>query len=343
LARNPIHVAAFDPLIALSRIVDAAMRTRIAIVVLLASAACTKKDEAPPKASEASGDPNVKPVYPDSDAPVPPLVQKLCAALHRLPHTRKAECCAESLGIEVTAQCEQTLGAAVRDGAVTLDEAKAQACEAAMIAAYEGCDWMGPNWQRLRAECLGLTTGHKKLLESCRSSLECEGTLRCHGAGPTDVGKCGPAAPVGSLCGTAVDVLGAYARQNDYDLRHPSCADGYCDRNRCQPRLELGAACVSSPQCGPGRRCGESGCVEGEIGQVGESCSGADCAAGLACVFRKCVVPKPAGEPCSRDAECKAACILPDGKTEGVCGKSCDTAPILKRLSKPMVVPPVPE
>ena len=47
--------------------------------------------------------------------------------------------------------------------------------------------------------------------DRCRSSLECAGSLRCQGSGPTDVGTCASARPTGP-CSTAVDALAGVLR-----------------------------------------------------------------------------------------------------------------------------------
>jgi hypothetical protein len=290
----------------------------------------------PPLAGTADDGSNVRPVYAPPTGPIPALVSRTCRALHLVPKQRKAACCGESLGIEMTGACEQTLASAVADGAVRLEEAKVGACEAAIEERYQGCEWMGPSWQELPPACRGLIGGTKEPGAACRSSLECIGELRCHGAGPTDQGRCGPAAPVGSLCGTAVDALAVYTRQDDYERTHPSCAAGYCDRNRCQAAIPVGQACVSTPQCGPGARCADRVCAAGERGAAGEGCSGGDCQLGLRCVQSRCLAPKPKGEVCEVVAECQGSCLLDDGGASGVCGMSCDTAPVLKRLSPPI-------
>lgn len=291
--------------------------------------------DAAPSTSEDEGN-NVQPVYGAAEVKVPPLVARVCQALHRIPKERKAACCGESLGIELTGPCEQALAVASNDGAVTLDEAKVAACEAAISAHYQGCDWMGPQWQELPSACRGLYQGNRPAGARCRSSLECVGDLRCLGAGPTDLGQCGPAAAPGTLCGTAVDALAVYTRQDDYERTHPACAQGYCDRNRCQAAKASGVECVASLQCGPGARCAGQVCVSGERGAEGEGCSGADCALGLRCVLGRCTAPKPAGAACTHAGECRGGCLYDDGGASGQCGQSCDTAPILKRLSVPL-------
>ena len=37
----------------------------------------------------------------------------------------------------------------------------------------------------------------------------------------------------------------------------------------------------------------------------------------------KCITPKPNGEPCQSDVECRASCKRGDAGTKGVCGNYC--------------------
>jgi hypothetical protein len=281
-----------------------------------------KLPEQPPP---AEADP-IRPVYPADPKDVPPIVDRLCDVLHGLPKRRKAECCQRQPGVVVTSECVRNLAGALADGAVVLPEADVDACENAMKSAHEGCDWVGPHALRVPEACLGLLRGARRLNDVCRSSLECQHGLRCVGSGPTQTGRCAKPPGNGSLCNTAVDPLAVYARQEDFERRHPPCSDGYCDRNRCVEKVRTGGACVATDQCLVGR-CAEGRCVDETTADVGEACLGGDCIEGTRCIEGKCAELKSIGAECTSNAECKAACI--DGK----CNLGCEEAPLLKKLS----------
>jgi hypothetical protein len=125
-----------------------------------------------------------------------------------------------------------------------------------------------------------------------------------------------------------VDPLAIYVRQDDIDTRHPNCA-GYCDRNRCYDAVTAGGACTLNLQCGRDHRCKDGRCVAEAYAQLGEACQGADCAPGLRCAGKKCIVPKAIGESCANDFDCNAACI--DGK----CARNCaNLPPVLRPTTK---------
>jgi hypothetical protein len=264
-------------------------------------------------------------VYPRDVKDVPPLVARLCEALHTLPRVRWAECCQSTPGTVLTSECTRNVTGAIAGGAIALSEDGVARCEAAMAKVHEGCDWVGPWPRETPAECRSLFRGSRKANDACRSTLECEGSLRCLGVGPTDAGRCGEPPPIGGLCGSAVDALAVYARQDDVDEVHPMCGGGYCDRNRCAPHVELGGKCTASVQCGEGR-CVEGACVADRRGAVGEPCSGGDCQAGLRCVSRACVSPKAAGETCTDDRDCLGGCV------GGVCKMTCESPAIRRGL-----------
>jgi hypothetical protein len=169
------------------------------------------------RSSESAGS---QAVYPITNDPPDPRAQRLCEALNGVPVDRKAACCKTKAGFTQTGECTRTLSASLRAGAVTIDDAAIDACSAAMAKQHEGCAWVGTSLQKVPQACLGVVRGTRKAKVQCRSSLECEGGLRCQGVGPTDVGVCLPPKPSGFACDTATDPLAGFVRQSDYDAAH---------------------------------------------------------------------------------------------------------------------------
>ncbi len=275
-------------------------------------------------AASAGGD-EIRPVYPELKGDPEPAARKLCAALHELPAQRKAACCAGASASNLGALCEGVVTAALRSKAVTVDDAAIERCAAAMDRAHQGCDWVTPLSSAVPPECEGLLRGRFPEGNKCRSSLECDEGLRCHGAGPTSLGRCGKPRE-GGTCNTAVDVLATYARQDHYDKAHPECA-GQCSQHRCLPALAAGEACQSSVACGEGALCSGGHCVAKAPGAEGDACAGAlDCAVGLHCAAGACRAKGAAGEACEKDSECRGACLKEKGQTRGACGHRCGFA-----------------
>lgn len=207
----------------------------------------------------------VRAIY-DGRGPAVPAAEALCRAFQEVPRRRKAECCEHRPGILLTGECTRVLSAAITTGAVSLDEGAARRCEAAMAEAHEGCGWVG-TWSRAQPEaCQALLEGHRKDGETCRSSVECEAGLRCHGVSPTDEGVCGPPEAVGATCGDGVDPLAGYVGA-DLARGHPECASGFCANGRCRALAAVGERCVSDEHCGAGAHCDRSTteprCAEG--------------------------------------------------------------------------------
>ncbi|MCC6559434.1 MAG: hypothetical protein IT372_41470 [Polyangiaceae bacterium] len=293
-----------------------------------ASASAAPSASAPPPASagpEGRGGDDVGPVYPLTRDPPDPRAEALCRALHEAPARRRAECCGEAAGPPppTLGECARMLSYALRSGALTLAPEDAARCEEAIAGAHEGCDWVGPGAPPVPAACLGILHGTLGEGARCRSSLECRGDMRCHGLGPTEAGTCGPPRRAGAGCGSGVDPLAGYARQIDADAAHPPCT-GYCALRRCADPVPAGGACVSSAACGPGALCTAGKCVPGAPPPAGEPCPAGACAGGARCVKGRCVAPRPEGEPCEADAECRAACVRPEGRAKGACGKRCN-------------------
>jgi hypothetical protein len=285
---------------------------------------------AEPAAAPAPAAPNggaaareqVRSVYPLDAGPADPLVHKLCSALQDLPEQRRAACCEQGTGVVVTGECDRTLTAAVSSKAVSLDAIEVDRCVAAMQKAHEGCDWIGPFPPETPTECEGIVHGALEAGAACRSSLECVKGLRCHGVGPTAGGVCGPARADGQACGSAVDTLAVYAKQQaELESAHQECS-GYCDRLRCAHRVALGDACRNGAQCGDGG-CAAGKCAPHVLGKPGGACPTGECAEDARCIAGKCVERGPAGSACKNDLECRGGCLNSDGGS-GVCGKRCN-------------------
>jgi hypothetical protein len=280
--------------------------------------------EAPASAPPLPRPPPIEPVYPATlDGAPDPLAEQLCSALHTLPETRRAACCAAPAAVELAGECTRVLTLALRARAVRLDAADVDACAAAMARALDGCDWVGPFPVAPPAACAGIVRGAVAAGERCRSSLECAGGLRCRGAGPTQPGRCSAALDDGALCGLAVDTLASYTRQEAVDREHRECA-GYCARHRCHRAVARGAACTLSSQCVDGDHCAAGRCAGAPFAAVGEPCTGADCAPGSRCVQHRCLVPRGDGATCGSDFECRGGCVRAPGAVDARCAPRCD-------------------
>jgi hypothetical protein len=287
--------------------------------LLSCSRAKKASSDVAPEPERGTPDQEVQPVY--GAAADDPVASKLCEALQMLPKRARARCCHTGTGVVLVGECVRNLSAAMQSKALSLDTAAVDRCVAAMNQLYGGCDWIGPVEPEPPSECRNLLVGHHKAGEACASSFECTGRLHCIGAGPTAKGRCGPAGSVGFPCGLGVDVIDAYLRQG-VEESHPEC-EGYCERRQCQPSAADGAACVASRQCGAGQRCAQGHCATGATAKLGESCSGGDCEPGARCILGKCALPKPSGEPCTIDAECRGGCVKHDAGA-GTCATRCD-------------------
>src|SRR5580704_2497951 len=187
---------------------------------MVVMAACTRtREEVPPAGSEALGDSgpsaahhseddeSVRPVYPLDGVSSDPAAVRLCAALQERPQTRLAECRATTPGVLMTRECIRTLSAALHLGAVSLEATDVDRCADAVDRALAGCSWASRGAPEPPAECEGIVRGTLAAGARCRSSLECLDGLRCHGAGPTSAGQCGPPRDDGATCGGSVDTL----------------------------------------------------------------------------------------------------------------------------------------
>ncbi len=298
-----------------------------ATVAQPATAATGLPPGAPPAVEET------RPVYPSQlDGPASPQAQTLCRALHDLPAERRRACCAATSSVVLTADCVRVLSFAQRSGALRIDEGALSACVSALQQTYSGCDWVGPWPPELPAECRAVLHGQLAAAAPCRSSLECQAGLFCHGASPTAMGTCGPPRIEGERCGLAVDGLAAYLRMAVLTEPHPQFVqhrecEGFCNlRHVCESLRPRSATCVMSVQCGVDDRCGRGQCIAGRVAKLGEACSGGDCPAGLRCFEHVCQKPKPAGQSCQSDFECTGGCERPPGAEHGVCAAKCSAS-----------------
>lgn len=287
---------------------------------------------------EAGGGDDVESVYPvEPNAPAVPLAQKLCAALTEMPEKKRAACCGATPGVVVTPECTRTLSAAVRYKAVELTDEAVDKCVAAFERTLEGCDWVGPFPPGPPRECQGILRGLVPEGAKCRSSLECAGSMRCRGVGPTTAGKCGPALAVGEICGGTVDTLAAFVRQNDLDEQHPECVTGHCIKHRCSMPVLADGACHVTLDCAEGLQCLpapgpvkkgahlERKCTARPIPtRDGEACPGGICGGDLQCIMNKCTSRKAGGEECTNDFECRGGCVKTGTSAKGKCGPRCD-------------------
>lgn len=283
-------------------------------------------DAAAPAGPTGSAGEDVQPVYPvDPKAPPVPIAAKLCEALHAMPEKKRAACCASTPGVVMTTECTRTLSAAIRAKAVTVSEVDVEACAAAWDKALEGCDWVGPFAPAPPAACRGVVKGALAAGATCRSSLECQGSLRCLGAGPTTTGRCGSAKADGDVCGGTVDALATFTRDGDLDKQHPECAHT-CIRHKCATPAAEGSACRTTGDCQEGLSCLAKKCTQAPVpSSDGAPCPGGACTDGLSCIRGKCTARKSAGEACTDDFECRGGCLKSGGpRDRGTCGPRCD-------------------
>ncbi len=261
-------------------------------------------------------------VYPSS-VPPHPLAEELCAALHRQPGKRVAECCGGDVSEFLMLECNRLLAASLHTGLVTLDAGAVAHCAVETAATLAGCDWVTPSQPRAAAACQGIIKGTLAEGKVCRSSLDCVGNLHCDGAGPTRTGLCAPPQPSGASCGGGVDALAAYTGQRDLDTSRPPCAE-FCSlqTHKCQPWAEPGDACFTNLSCAANQACVSGKCKVAPRSKVGQPCTSVLCDAGLLCISGTCVALKKTGEPCRTDFDCAVGgCQKESGELR--CGKKC--------------------
>jgi hypothetical protein len=285
-----------------------------------ASAAAANSIQVP----AAGPDEEVKPVYPVDGAPPDPIAERLCKLVHEGEPSRRAQCCHTKPGTLFTSECVRTLSYALKHQAVTLDAADIDKCEAALATVYAGCEWVGPMPPLLPDACTTIVHGKLASGAVCRSSLECEGNMRCRGVGPTTLGRCAPPGPAGASCGGTVDTLATYTREDlKLNTAHPECED-FCNRRVCAQVPPDGTPCVLPVQCGPKHACVAGKCASIPPGKLGESCKTVPCDEDLVCIAGKCSARRNNGESCENDFQCKAGCLKADGGKTGTCGMKCN-------------------
>jgi hypothetical protein len=290
-----------------------------------ASAASTAPaSSAKPLPTDDESDDEVQAVYPVDKQPPDPFAERYCDAVQEGPRKRREACCPDIGAFAPTAECVRTLSAALRAGAVSIDPAGLDACRTAVEVATSGCDWVRPvGGAPAVPACLGIIRGNVKEGARCRSSLECEGELRCRGLGATHAGKCARADDA-HYCNVSADSLAAWTEQKDIDRRHPDCA-GYCVSGRCAPAAAPGAPCTDSVQCGTKAWCIAGKCAEGPLPGPGAACTDL-CAEGSRCAKGKCLATKAEGAACQDSTECRVHCERGDA-APGTCAGVCPSFP----------------
>jgi hypothetical protein len=299
---------------------------------------------APAAEVDSPGSDEIHPVYPVDAGPPDPLAQRFCDAVYALPARRAGECCgtAPSVGAAFAGQCVRVLSYAMSQHAIRVATADVDACTAAITKATVGCDWVTLKLTvPIPPACEGILEGQLHEKAPCRSSLECASGLRCLGLSSIDVGTCGAPRPAGQECNLAMDMLGAFTRQDHYARAHPEC-EGYCAGTRCQPGLPEGGPCKVDTQCGK-LRCAAGKCTAAPLPAAGEACE-VECAGDLRCVGGKCAATRAEGEACKSDVECRGRCVPGDGGTGGTCDKTCTMQwPITKAPPPPKAPAPGPK
>ena len=230
------------------------LRVSTVILAVVSVGGCKRSEPVPrPSPAKAASSSTVvnddsRPVYPLVTSDLDPDAARVCAALQDRPHERRAACKGTTPGVSFAAFCTSALTSAIRSGAARVDTAAAATCESAIDRSLQGCDWVGPIDAPVPLECDGFIHGLRGEGASCRSSLECVEGLRCHGVGPTAVGRCGHPRADGEACGVAVDPLVAYARQDRVERAHPECT-GFCSDHVCAARAPRGGACRATVGC----------------------------------------------------------------------------------------------
>jgi hypothetical protein len=164
---------------------------------------------------------DIRPLYPS--VATSRVAERICHIAARFPRERHSECSGEPIGITFDGECTQMLSAALASGAVKAAEGLEGRCVSAMESRYETCEFMQYASLSPIAACSDLWQGQLAAGAVCRSSLECQTGLYCHGIGATRAGVCGAPKPKGASCGTAIDALAAYLPHKDSD--HPECTE----------------------------------------------------------------------------------------------------------------------
>jgi hypothetical protein len=285
---------------------------------------------APDAAKLGEEDTEIQPVYPPDAGPLDPLARRFCDAAVLLPAARRAECCHEPRGFASAASCAHALSYALTKKALSVAETALARCTAAAERALAGCAWVGPSGPILPEECRGIFAGKLGSGAPCRSSLECQANLFCHGLTVARAGICGSPKPKGAVCGGGIDTLVSYTRQTDYESAHAECS-GYCLRGTCQEFVKAGERCEASAQCEGKAHCIGSVCSEQPLPELGKPCLAGQCAVSGRCIGGTCRAPLTEGQTCRSELECAGGCVKEPGKRAGKCGMVCEVPNILNR------------
>ena len=241
-------------------------RVSIVILALASAAGCSRSEPVPPPLPATTSDSKTvvnddsRPVYPVVMRDADPVAARVCSALQDRPRERRAACKGTTPGVSFAVLCTSALTSAIRSGAARLDASAAATCAGAIDSSLQGCDWAAGVDPPAPLECDGFVHGLLGDGATCRSSLECIEGLRCHGVGPTSVGRCGRPHDDGAACDVGVDSLVAYARQDRVDRAHPECS-GFCSDHRCAARAPRGGVCRASIGCAAGDVCAGGRCA----------------------------------------------------------------------------------
>lgn len=244
------------------------------------------------------------------------------------------------------AECNYVFRDGVKAERLAFDASSAEQCAAAAEKLATAGVGLGGTLHLVGIPaCSSSFTGKQAMGMPCRTTFECRAPLSCIGRNQEDR-ACQPVpARVGAACD---DTL----RSHDFPNRE-RCGPGLaCVGSRCKRVVPAGGACVTSDQCAQGLRCQARRCSAVSPSDVGGACasgdllanwetspsgSGAfyittlpdDCRPGLFCSVGKksrlgtCAARKGAGSPCSSQFDCRGACSIPLGETEGTCVALC--------------------
>jgi hypothetical protein len=113
---------------------------------------------------------------------------------------------------------------------------------------------------------------------------------------------------LGETCVDATQCQSAYCKS----VQSTESGQEWCGQCAALPKLELGATCSESAECGKGRTCSRNRCVA--VSSVGAPCESTDsCYGDLVCIAGKCTKPALLGAPCTADEECGYGAGCPNG------------------------------
>jgi len=191
-----------------------------------------------------------------------------------------------------------------------------------MAQAHAGSEWVGPWPPAPPVACRGIIQGLLPAKSRCRSSLECAGSLRCQGLGPTEAGVCGPPLVDGTICGGSGDPLATYARQDDIDVAHPN-APATATASAALRSCPVAARVCTARPAGRSATAPTAAASRAGFARVGQKCTGRWMRAGRD-VLRWHVHRAPRRGAGLREGHAvRGACIRPAGSQEGTCRHDC--------------------